>query len=512
MQDNPQDVEAVSATSSGGESAEADPQDEEYPFSLFRGTVESIVTCASCGASSSTRDPIEDVGLEVTTPPTAPKYRSERYSRSSARTTSPTTPANTPLWDVKTAFKRYASKEDLDSGYKCEKCGKVGRASKQSRLASIPPILTLHLKRFRYGDRAVTVPTTTRRSGRSTELSQLLGSGDALGGKSGSTKIEGHVKFDMIFDLSPYMTTTNATTTGDDDMMINNTTNNNNNGNMFCRLFAVIVHAGKNSNSGHYIAFVRDVSKNEWWKMDDSRATPVSQDEVLSAEAYMLFYRLVNHPVVQRLMERKNQRENPIPDATKVQVSSENQQPSSSSSSTPLPESAVLMKKRPAEVYMTGKEWARKVNFPPNWIGVVQKVSDMIATDIRASPRTHAAIREELRKLSAKSNDKADDNTRSTKTAEPGYATILKSDNIVSVKERCCTESEAYKRMLCELFYKLRDHPGAAATLLSSLRVTVGGGVGRASASGGGSVEGPPAAAHRRPIPTAILEHSAGLL
>jgi hypothetical protein len=495
VQENPQDIEAVSATSSGGESADANPQDEEYPFSLFRGTVESIVTCASCGASSSTRDPIEDVGLEVTTPPTAPKYRSERYSRSSARTTSPTTPANTPLWDVKTAFKRYASKEDLDSGYKCEKCGKVGRASKQSRLASIPPILTLHLKRFRYGDRAVTVPTTTRRSGRSTELSQLLGSGDALGGKSGSTKIEGHVKFDMIFDLSPYMTTTNATT-GHEDMMINN----NNNGKMFCRLFAVIVHAGKNSNSGHYIAFVRDVSKNEWWKMDDSRATPVSQDEVLSAEAYMLFYRLVNHPVVQRLMERKNQTENPIPDSTKAKVSSENQQPSSS----PLPESAVL-KKRPAEVYMTGKEWARKVNFPPNWIGVVQKVSDLIATDIRASPRTHAAIREELRKVSAMNNDKKDD-TMSTKPAESSYATILKSDNIVSVKERC-TETETYKRMLCELFYKLRDHPGAAATVLSSLRVVGGGGV---SASGG-PVEGPPAA-HRRPIPTTILEHSAGLL
>lgn len=334
--------------------------------------VESIVTCDSCGASSSTKDPIEDVGLEVTTP--TPPY-SERSSRNNSRTTSPT--PNAPLWDVRTAFQRYASTEELDSGYKCEKCGKLGRATKQSRLASIPPILTLHLKRFRYGDRPVIAPTVTRRSGRSSELNQLLGSGDAMGGKSGSTKIEGHVKFDMIFDLSPYMT----------DPKRNN---------MFCRLFAVIVHAGKTSHSGHYIAFVRDVKKNEWWKMDDSRVTPVSQDEVLSAEAYMLFYRLVNHPVGLRFTDRQQKAESLPPPAI----------------------IAATTKKRTAEVCMTGEEWARKIHFPPHLIGVVQKVSELIASDIGSNRDV---------------------------------------------------DTEPYKRKLYEMFYKLRDHPAAAATVMSSL-------------------------------------------
>jgi len=70
---------------------------------------------------------------------------------------------------------------------------------------------------------------------------------------------------------------------------------------MFSRLFAVIVHVGKNSHSGHYLAYVRNISKNEWWKMDDARVSLVSSQEVFNAEAYMLFYRVVNHSYSQKL-------------------------------------------------------------------------------------------------------------------------------------------------------------------------------------------------------------------
>jgi len=251
-------------------------KDVEYPFQLFRGMVESNVTCESCNSTSSTLDPIEDIGLDVT--PVS------------------TLGSSGGLADVSAALQRFARAEALDSGYKCEKCGKVGRATKQSRLASIPPILTLHLKRFRYGETQPSMMSSTgqRRSNRSSEVSQLMNS-DFFAGKSGSAKIEGHSRFEQILDLKPYLT---------EEMQAKHSK-------MFCRLFAVVVHAGKNSHSGHYISYVRNIAKNEWWKMDDARITAASVSEVMNAEAYMLFYRVVEHPfaVQLRQLERELQQE-----------------------------------------------------------------------------------------------------------------------------------------------------------------------------------------------------------
>jgi len=254
---NGNDANAAAATSAAA--AEEAKKDAEYPFQLFRGTIDSQVTCGNCNATSSTLDPIEDIGLEVSQNPDV------RFG----------------LTDVSSAFQRFAKIEQLDYGYKCEKCGKVGKATKQSRLASIPPILTLHLKRFRYGDNkagSMVGSAPTRRSGRSSEI-------DLLTGRSGSAKVEGHAKFEPIIDLKPYLTPGLQSK----------------HSNLLCRLFSVIVHAGKNSHSGHYISYVRNVAKNEWWKMDDARVTLASFQEVMNAEAYMLFYRVVDHPFAQHV-------------------------------------------------------------------------------------------------------------------------------------------------------------------------------------------------------------------
>jgi len=288
----------------------------EYSFRLFTGKVESIVKCSNCNATSSTIDPIEDIGLEVTssTPPNSHSQftGSGSYGNSRGRQggksggVSPNPPAACALSDVTSALDKFIVTENLDAGYKCESCGKVGRATKQSRLAAIPPILTLHLKRFRYGSEKVPMvhqgssgsaraPASSRR--RNSELSSLMssgssmmdnglglgGMGNGLGtmGSSGSAKIEGHVKFEQVFDIRPYLTEEKQKEVKS----------------MLCRLFAVIVHTGKNSHSGHYICYVRNVAKNEWWKMDDARVTRASREEVVAAEAYMLFYRVVDHPV-----------------------------------------------------------------------------------------------------------------------------------------------------------------------------------------------------------------------
>ena len=368
---NPQDDPTASATKPAhGASEIEDEKDVEYPFSLFRGTVESTVTCGSCSATSSTLDPIEDIGLEVTAPSTSSSTRSgtERSSRNSSPLAPPT------LYDVETAFQRYSRAEALDSGYKCENCGKVGKATKQSRLASIPPILTLHLKRFRYGTGGINgVSDGGNRRSRS-EVGQLLAGNDLFSGKSGSAKIEGHIKFNILFDLQPFLT---------EELQDKHS-------NMLCRLFAVIVHAGKNSHSGHYIAYVRNLAKNEWWKMDDGRVTNVTVNEVQNAEAYMLFYRVVQHPVATKLEQDYK---------IKMGRNSGNDGPGSvkehSSTDAPKNDDSKGLRKRPYPTSAEdGESWFRsKTSMPPFLMGVIRNLEENIAN--------HAILKEEfLRQLS----------------------------------------------------------------------------------------------------------------
>lgn len=301
----PSEAESESVDLSVNNNKVKESLDTEYPFQLFSGKIESKVTCGYCHTTSSTLDPIEDLGLEVTPIAGAPIAMGGRRNTPSPVPTS-------SLADVSHALQRFACAEDLDAGYKCEKCGKVGKATKQMRLASIPPILTLHLKRFRYGASDPSMANAgggaglfghggggylpTRRSQRTSEVSQLMASSGGvtssvvgsdwfIGGKSGSAKIEGPSEFKAVMDLKPYLT---------DELQKKH-------GNMLCRLFAVVVHVGKNSHSGHYLAYVRNIAKNEWWKMDDSRVSLVSTEEVLRSEAYMLFYRVVDHPYSKKL-------------------------------------------------------------------------------------------------------------------------------------------------------------------------------------------------------------------
>jgi len=358
------DADASSSTESTGKSG------DEYPFRLFCGKVESIVKCSNCDASSSTIDPIEDIGLEVN-PSTNSLYHSGNHSRS----TSPLNPSTASLTDLATSLKKFITTEHLDNGYKCESCGKVGRATKESKLASVPPILTLHLKRFRYGNEKnglLQGPAPSRRRG------PLAGLGGGDIGSSGSAKIEGHVKFNQILDLNPYLT--------DEQRQQKKR--------MLCRLFAVIVHTGKNSHSGHYICYVRNIQKNDWWKMDDARVSMVSTEEVFAAEAYMLFYRVVDHPVsielkhkekvfkeeeaarVLKLEAEKKLRLKKEHEEEKVAIQNgeKNEEESILSNKANANASSVggatigLKRKRETPELKSGEEWARKLTRKPKAI------------------------------------------------------------------------------------------------------------------------------------------------
>ena len=53
-------------------------------------------------------------------------------------------------------------------------------------------------------------------------------------------------------------------------------------------LFAVVVHSGQGSYSGHYIAYVQ--WQGAWFRCDDHQVTRADQITVATAQAYLLFY------------------------------------------------------------------------------------------------------------------------------------------------------------------------------------------------------------------------------
>eukprot|EP00574_Skeletonema_japonicum_P001694 CAMPEP_0201740652 /NCGR_PEP_ID=MMETSP0593-20130828/46414_1 /ASSEMBLY_ACC=CAM_ASM_000672 /TAXON_ID=267983 /ORGANISM="Skeletonema japonicum, Strain CCMP2506" /LENGTH=824 /DNA_ID=CAMNT_0048234973 /DNA_START=190 /DNA_END=2664 /DNA_ORIENTATION=+ len=389
----------------------------EYPFRLFRGTVESNVTCSACRATSCKIDPIEDIGLDilpVTKPSSASapaRGGSERSSSSStrytssSRSTSPT--SNLALADVTQALDRFISQERLDSGYKCEKCGKVGKATKTSKLASIPPILTLHLKRFRYGG--------SGRAARSASANHPDNGVSDYVGPSGSAKVEGHVKFQSILDIKPYLTPKLQ----DTDFK-----------KAICRLFAVVVHSGKNSHSGHYVTYVANMKGKDWWKMDDGKVVRASLNEVMQAEAYMLFYRVTNHPVATELKEavdaksaasvrimdaikRKEDQAKAAEEKKRAQAKSAalalkqlveadgegvpDVHPSSDNSDAP----SLGKRKRPE--LASGKEWMDgTTSLSPEFLPLLHRIQDFISENVTFNSEFFGYITEEYNRMSSK--------------------------------------------------------------------------------------------------------------
>ena len=138
------------------------------------------------------------------------------------------------------ALQRFTAVETLDgeNKYKCEACRAHVKASKRFWIEGAPNALALQLKRFEYG---------------------------AYG-----RKVDKHVKFPVALDLTPYMRAPGRRR-------------------YEYGLYAVLVHSGHSTHSGHYYSFVKAPS-GVWYLMDDGRVRQVGEQQVLDQRAYMLFY------------------------------------------------------------------------------------------------------------------------------------------------------------------------------------------------------------------------------
>ncbi|KAB8079422.1 ubiquitin carboxyl-terminal hydrolase [Aspergillus leporis] len=196
----------------------------------FYGKLRSSVTCDKCGNVTRTEDPMVDLSLDV-------QVQAKKRAMGGAGASS------TPT--LSGCLESFTSPEKLLAGvYNCSGCGgSAQKATKQLRIKKLPAILCMQLKRYEHTF-------------------------------SVSEKLEGKIDFPLSINMLPY--TTNPKPGLDKSKYVYD-------------LSSAVVHKGK-LDAGHYYVYCRQ--GNEWILFNDDQVTPVTEAEVLNADAYLLFYSL----------------------------------------------------------------------------------------------------------------------------------------------------------------------------------------------------------------------------
>eukprot|EP01096_Ripella_sp_DP13-Kostka_P010864 TRINITY_DN433_c1_g1_i1.p1 TRINITY_DN433_c1_g1~~TRINITY_DN433_c1_g1_i1.p1 ORF type:complete len:732 (+),score=245.70 TRINITY_DN433_c1_g1_i1:799-2994(+) len=124
-----------------------------------------------------------------------------------------------------------------DNKYMCEKCGGLQEAVRSVRLAELPEVVNLQLMRFVYD-----LESNRKR------------------------KLDSTVRFPHSLSLADFCTSSLKKTSSPDLFVY--------------ELSAVLLHLGDSAYSGHYIAHIRDERSNKWYCFDDSRVTPLEEDQI----------------------------------------------------------------------------------------------------------------------------------------------------------------------------------------------------------------------------------------
>ncbi|XP_004303326.1 PREDICTED: ubiquitin carboxyl-terminal hydrolase 5 isoform X2 [Fragaria vesca subsp. vesca] len=154
--------------------------------------------------------------------------------------------ARTEPLSLYTCLEAFLREEPLvpEDMWYCPQCKERRQASKKLDLWRLPEVLVIHLKRFLYS-------------------------------RSMKHKLETFVSFPIHdFDLTNYIA------------------HKSNAGHQLYELYALTNHYG-NMGSGHYTAHIKLLDENRWYSFDDSHISPINEDDVKSAAAYVLFYRRV---------------------------------------------------------------------------------------------------------------------------------------------------------------------------------------------------------------------------
>lgn len=149
------------------------------------------------------------------------------------------------------ALNSYFSREQLDNNdYKCEACKRRVPATKQFTLERPPKVLCVQLKRFSF-----------------------------LGGK-----ISRHIGFKQTIDMGQYL----WREPGESPKQLT------------YKLMSMVTHMGPSVNCGHYTA-IAQVSSGQYYSYDDSCVRPISLNNVLSTNAYIMIFEMENYSQNQQI-------------------------------------------------------------------------------------------------------------------------------------------------------------------------------------------------------------------
>ncbi|XP_050245151.1 ubiquitin carboxyl-terminal hydrolase 5 isoform X1 [Quercus robur] len=161
----------------------------------------------------------------------------------------PNKKARTEPLSLYTCLEAFLREEPLvpEDMWFCPQCEERRQASKKLDLWRLPEVLVIHLKRFSYS--------------RSIK----------------HNKLETFVNFPIHdFDLTNYVA--------------NKITSRR----QLYELYALTNHYG-GMGSGHYTAHIKLLDENRWYNFDDHQVSPIHEEEVKTAHAYVLFYRRVKN-------------------------------------------------------------------------------------------------------------------------------------------------------------------------------------------------------------------------
>ncbi|ESU39072.1 Ubiquitin carboxyl-terminal hydrolase [Giardia duodenalis] len=177
-------------------------------------------------------------------------------------------PLNTSLYG---AMKKYFRGSEVD-GYRCEKCGQKTKISMVQNICNTPTIALFCISRWdSYGMKNSQPCACPLELDMSRGLSRDVV--EPLAPKHSKQKKHGKQRGSLASMLANPDKHIGAPST------------------VTHRLVAMINHHGSTMNSGHYTAFVRDVTSGVWYLVDDSIVTRASEAEVSAGtDAYVLLY------------------------------------------------------------------------------------------------------------------------------------------------------------------------------------------------------------------------------
>ena len=233
----------------------------------FGGLYKSTVTCSTCKNTTTTLEAFMDLSLDIHNSATAIKQKKLKLINGTS-----TTKEILPM-DLMECLDRFTSTETLSAeggNYHCRTCGSAQEAKKKLSLVRLPPVVPIHLKRFRHEKTIAT-----------------------------SSKVESKIRFPLTLDLSPYAASSSSKSKGGSALPNGPAAVNNSNSkpgdeeddwippDPIYELSSVVVHKGKIDN-GHYVSYSRQ--GEDWFRFDDSMVVQVDEREAMGCEAYMLFY------------------------------------------------------------------------------------------------------------------------------------------------------------------------------------------------------------------------------